>query len=46
MNNVNNKMLPMKNTTPRLHAYTESPMLKNDFVTVKNPIHSRKAIDF
>lgn len=43
----NGKMMPqMKNVTPRLHAYTESPLLKNDMVPVRNPINSRKAINF
>jgi len=39
-------MAQIKNTTPRLYAYTESPLLKNDLVAVKNPINSRKAINF
>jgi hypothetical protein len=38
--------MPQKATTPRLHAYTESPLLKNDLISVKNPIQSRKAINF
>lgn len=43
----NGKMMgQIKNTTPRLFAYTESPLLKNDLVPVKNPINSRKAINF
>ena len=43
----NGKMVPqMKNVTPRLHAYSESPLLKNDMVPVRNPINSRKAINF
>lgn len=44
----NGKILPQSKTTntPRLHAYTESPLLKNDIVPVKNPINSRKAINF
>lgn len=43
---ANNKMMSLKTNTPRLHAYTESPLLKNDFGVVKNPINSRKAINF
>ncbi len=39
-------MAQIKNTTPRLYAYTESPLLKNDLVAVKNPINSLKAINF
>ena len=39
-------MNQIKNTTPRLFAYTESPLLRNDLVSVKNPINSRKAINF
>ena len=39
-------MAQIKNTTPRLYAYTESPLLKNDLIAVKNPINSRKAINF
>jgi hypothetical protein len=46
--NINNgKMMPqMKSITPRLHAYTESPLLKNDIVPMRNPIQSRKVINF
>lgn len=46
--NANNGkiMNQIKNTTPRLFAYTESPLLRNDLVSVKNPINSRKAINF
>lgn len=46
--NINNGKMGthMKNVTPRLHAYTESPLLKNDIVPVRNPINSRKAINF
>ena len=45
--NNNGKLMPqMKNITPRLHAYTESPLLKNDIVPMRNPIHSRKVINF
>jgi hypothetical protein len=43
---ANSKMLPQKNTSSRLHAYTESPLLKNDFVPVRNPIHSRKTLNY
>jgi hypothetical protein len=43
----NGRIIPqMKNITPRLHAYTESPLLKNDIVPMRNPIHSRKVINF
>ena len=46
-NGNNSKMMAqIKNTTPRLYAYTESPLLKNDLIAVKNPINSRKAINF
>lgn len=45
-NNNGKIMAQMKNGTPRLHAYTESPLLKNDIVPVRNPINSRKAINF
>lgn len=46
--NANNGkiMNQIKNTTPRLFAYTESPLLRNDLVSGKNPINSRKAINF
>ena len=46
--NANNGkiMNQIKNTTTRLFAYTESPLLRNDLVSVKNPINSRKAINF
>jgi hypothetical protein len=44
---TNGKMAPqMKGTTPRLQAYTESPLLKNEIVAIKNPVNSRKAINF
>ncbi len=47
MTNNNGKMMPQnKNATPRLHAYTESPLLRNDIVAMKNPVNSRKAINF
>jgi hypothetical protein len=43
---MNNKMNTNKNFGTRLHAYNESPMLRNEMGIVKNPTLSRKAINF
>lgn len=38
-NNINKN-----NATPRLYAYNESPLLKNEFVSLKTPINSKRAL--
>jgi hypothetical protein len=50
MFNKNNQLAKHKTNhlTPQLYAYTESPLLKNQFngLNTKTPIGSRKVLDY